>query len=315
VTFNEPHIYVGLVYCAGIWPPGFEAGPASELACILPSGDYNKAMTEMGIAHKSFARYCRASSSCRGSIGVAHNVANNVPYKPVDGPFVEFMNAQSYFPFIDDIKEDLDFLGINYYGRELIHGLSPVVVPDHEYSESGRCVDPDGLYKVLKVFWDRYHMHIPQGIIITENGISDGSDILRQSYLAEHLLAIDYALKQKIQVSGYIHWTISDNWEWADGYCPKFGLVDVNRSSPNLDRLPRQSYHMYSDIAKTGVLTKEQRDSAWSQVKLAQDKSATRPFCRNADGVHSYDSPVQRPFAKTDWRFQGPHDGQEEFVI
>lgn len=49
---------------------------------------------------------------------------------------------------------------------------------------------------------------------------------------------------QGVPVDGYLHWTISDNWEWADGYCPKFGLVDVDRSR-NLTRIPRPSYYLY----------------------------------------------------------------------
>lgn len=50
-----------------------------------------------------------------------------------------------------------------------------------------------------------------------------------------------------VPVDGYLHWTISDNWEWADGYCPKFGLVDVDRSH-NLTRRPRPSYFLYQQV-------------------------------------------------------------------
>lgn len=46
---------------------------------------------------------------------------------------------------------------------------------------------------------------------------------------------------------GYLFWTISDNWEWADGYGPKFGLVAVDRAD-NLARIPRPSYHLFSKV-------------------------------------------------------------------
>lgn len=46
---------------------------------------------------------------------------------------------------------------------------------------------------------------------------------------------------------GYLFWTISDNWEWADGYGPKFGLVAVDRAN-NLARIPRPSYHLFSKV-------------------------------------------------------------------
>jgi len=309
VTFNEPHVYAGLTYCVGLWPPGKNASTISQLECIVPSiGDYDKALKEMADAHNSFVQHCRKMENCRGSIGVAHNVANYVAHRAVDVPFVKVMTPKAWFGFIDDIKENLDFLGLNYYSREIIHGTNPILLDDWEYSESGRCVDPDGLYIVLKAFWDRYSAYIKRGIIITENGISDATDILRPSYLMEHLLAIEYAMKQGINVSGYIQWTISDNWEWADGYCPKFGLVAVNRSSQDFDRLPRPSFNLYSTIAATSVVTERQRNDAWAQVKESQDSAATRPFCRAADGVHGNDVPVPRPFAKRDWRFSGVSD-------
>jgi hypothetical protein len=52
---------------------------------------------------------------------------------------------------------------------------------------------------------------------------------------------------QGVPVDGYLQWTISDNWEWADGYCPKFGLVDVDRAG-NLTRIPRPSYYLYQQV-------------------------------------------------------------------
>ena len=97
------------------------------------------------------------------------------------------------------------------------------------------------------------------GYVITENGIADGSDpaagqgttrrdgprpaeahglgsdLLRPAYIIEHLAALHHARSVLgVPVRGYIHWTVTDNWEWADGYCPKFGLVAVDRDSPTL---------------------------------------------------------------------------------
>ena len=75
----------------------------------------------------------------------------------------------------------------------------------------------------------------------------------RPSYLIEHLLAIKRAMDEGVPVDGYIQWTLSDNWEWADGYCPRFGLVSVNRSSPDLVRTKRPSFDLYRNIATTGI--------------------------------------------------------------
>jgi beta-glucosidase/6-phospho-beta-glucosidase/beta-galactosidase len=52
---------------------------------------------------------------------------------------------------------------------------------------------------------------------------------------------------QGVKIEGYCFWTISDNWEWTDGYGPKFGLVAVDRHK-NLERLPRPSYYLYAEV-------------------------------------------------------------------
>merc|ERR1712107_797912 len=78
VTFNEPHVFVGFTYCAGLWPPAQNISIAKQAACMLPHGDYDKAMDQMAEAHNSFAQYMKSKPNVNGQIGVAHNVANNV---------------------------------------------------------------------------------------------------------------------------------------------------------------------------------------------------------------------------------------------
>lgn len=76
----------------------------------------------------------------------------------------------------------------------MVSGAGLKLVRTDEYSESGRGVYPDGLYRVLVQFNERYkHLDLP--FIITENGISDVTDLIRRPYLLEHLLAIYAAMK------------------------------------------------------------------------------------------------------------------------
>jgi len=141
-----------------------------------------------------------------------------------------------------------------------------------------------------------------QSYIVTENGISDASDVMRPAYIVEHLLAVARAVDEGVPVSGYLHWTISDNWEWADGYCPKFGLVDVDRAD-NLRRHRRPSFALFRDIVAKRRVTVPQREDAWAQVQAAVAAGATHRFCRADDGQSSLDAAIERPFSDKDWRF------------
>jgi hypothetical protein len=111
-------------------------------------------------------------------------------------------------------------------------------------------------------------------------------------------------------VRGYIHWTITDNWEWADGYCPKFGLVSVDRSHPAMPRTPRLSYWLYRDIVRARRVSWRQKEEAWANATRAAARNQTHDVCRV--GVLALDEPVQaRILAGSndphgnpiDWRF------------
>jgi len=261
-------------------------------------------------AHKEFYVWAHGDNSPlkNAQIGVAHNVANNEASGYTDLVSLSITENLFKFAFPDAIKDHLDWMGLNYYGTERIEGASVAINDVDEYSESGRMVDPNGFFAVLKQFYDRYskdgNAKFGNRYIITENGVSDGTDILRPSYIVEHLLALREAQRLGMNIEGYVHWTISDNWEWADGYCPKFGLVNVDRED-NLKRIERPSYEVYSKIVKNKAITLEQRDAAWELVRQKALRGENRTFCRAADGQTGLDSPIDRPVSLTDWRFRG----------
>ncbi|WZY74211.1 hypothetical protein YC2023_006451 [Brassica napus] len=190
--------------------------------------------------------------------------------------------------------------------RESVCGVGIKLVETDEYSESGRGIYPDGLYRVLLMLHERYkHLKIP--FIVTENGVSDETDVIRRPYLIEHLLALYAAMLKGVPVLGYIFWTVSDNWEWADGYGPKFGLVAVDRSN-NLARTLRPSYHLFSKIVKSGKITRKDRSLAWNELQKAAKSGKLRPFYRAVDNhglmyADGLDKPQWRPYVDRDWRF------------
>ncbi|XP_056694813.1 beta-glucosidase-like SFR2, chloroplastic isoform X2 [Spinacia oleracea] len=246
VTFNEPHVFCMLTYCAGAWPGG-NPDMLEAATSALPTGVYNQTMDWIAIAHSKAYDYIHEHSKLsKPLVGVAHHVSFMRPYGLFDIAAVTIANSMTLYPFMDSISKKMDYVGLNYYGQEAVCGAGLKLVETDEYSESGRGVYPDGLFRMLLQFHERYkHLNIP--FIITENGVADETDLIRRPYILEHLLAIYGAMIMGIPIIGYFFWTISDNWEWADGYGPKFGLVSVDRAN-NLARVPRPSYHLFSKV-------------------------------------------------------------------
>ncbi|KAI4335025.1 hypothetical protein L6164_013711 [Bauhinia variegata] len=306
VTFNEPHVFSMLTYCAGAWPGGHP--DMLEIATsALPTGVFQQAMHWMAIAHsKAYDVIHELSNSSNSIVGVAHHASFMRPYGLFDVAAVSLANSLTLFPYIDSISDKLDFIGINYYGQEVVSGSGLKLVETDEYSESGRGVYPDGLYRMLLQFHERYeHLNVP--FIITENGVSDETDLIRRPYLLEHLLAVYAAMIMGVPVIGYLFWTISDNWEWADGYGPKFGLVAVDRAN-GLARIPRPSYHLFSKVVNMGKVTRKDREEAWNELQRAAKQKKERPFYRavNKNGLMyagGLDEPIMRPYIERDWRF------------
>ena len=155
------------------------------------------------------------------------------------------------------ISAPLDFLGVNYYRRHVVeagpNGSGPVVVdvPGGVHTAVGWEVYPDGLYELLLRLHEEY---APPPLYVTENGAAFGdvrrngtvADPERTAYLDRHLDAVARAIEDGVRVRGYFVWSLLDNFEWARGYGPRFGLIYVDYET--LERVPKQSYHWYHDF-------------------------------------------------------------------
>jgi len=315
ITFNEPVAYLLATHLNGMWPPGKPEGDrAASLAKNL--GELGQAFGNVVEAHQRAyeiiktkdqkKNYNSNEKSLPSRVGLAHIIMTLTAAHPKDTITAKAMAYISRFALPDKIRKHLDFLGLNYYGEEIVKGVSVEIKNGREYSESGRAIYPTGLYRLLKDFHSHYNpVNSSQKIeklpfMITENGISDSTDILRPSYLIEHLLAIRAAMEEGVPIEGYIAWTISDNWEWLDGYCPKFGFFSVDRNT--MQRFPRPSFGLFQSIVQSGKITSTQRENAWSLVTGAVGKD--RPFCRASDGKGSLENPALRPFTNYDWSFK-----------
>ncbi len=131
---------------------------------------------------------------------------------------------------VPDLKGSIDVLGLNYYSRDIVRAdlgsasLSTLTYrPGRPTSDQGWDLYPDGLYILLK----RYGAY-GWPIVITENGLSDREGTKRSLFLEQHLAALERAVGEGVDVRGYFHWSLLDNFEWADGFTPRFGLYQVD---------------------------------------------------------------------------------------
>lgn len=166
------------------------------------------------------------------------------------------------------IGTPLDYVGINYYYRRHVAdapaaepdpslrtaddlGVDVTRLPDVPRTGLGWPIEPHGLVEALTDLTARYPDLPP--VYLTENGCAypspDGppyDDPERISYLAAHLTALREAIAAGVDVRGYFHWSLLDNFEWAHGYGPRFGLVHVDYST--LERTPKSSFDWYAKV-------------------------------------------------------------------
>ncbi len=296
ITFNEANVFVVNSYTVGLWPPGQKSSPLSLFALGPYTGTSIEALDHMAESHIKIFDWAHVRHP-KIKMGIAHNMARYKGRGFVNGIAASIADRMMNWRFPEIIRGKMDFFGFNYYGAEWINGKSVEFHPDYEYSESGRAIDVNGLYDLLKEINERFPK-LP--VIITENGIADREDGIRGSYIVEHLAAVEKAIAGGVPVSGYFVWTLTDNLEWSDGYCPQFGLVSVDRATGK--RTPRRSYSVIQKIFQSGVLSQSVRDEEWKRV-LALQKTE-RPFCRDNDGMTALNIPVGKSYAKIVWRLK-----------
>jgi beta-glucosidase/6-phospho-beta-glucosidase/beta-galactosidase len=94
--------------------------------------------------------------------------------------------------------------------------------------------------------------HYRRPLYVTENGIADSIDERRERYLLDHLEQIHAVIERGVPVKGYFHWSLIDNFEWADGFKIPFGLYRVNGETK--ERIPTKAVRLYKKIAEGNEL-------------------------------------------------------------
>ncbi len=236
VTLNEPDIHAGYAYLKGAWPPQEKCPRLFLLSLFRLAAAHRLAYTaikqrfpgaQVGIAkHQIYFEMARPT------------FINHLLKALADWGWNSF--------FINRIKDHQDFIGLNHYNRNVIdNGFNKN--PNKEQTDFGWEYHPESLYHAL-VELTRYG----KPIYITENGIADASDEMRQRFIPEALTALHRAIEAGVDVRGYFYWSLLDNLELAHGFWLRFGLVHVDYATQT--RTIRPSAFEYGKVAETNTL-------------------------------------------------------------
>jgi beta-glucosidase len=242
LVFNEPTMYTGGAYLTAIWPPQKKSIKKSI-----------KVFFNLVKAYKKSYRIIHQVKS-QAKVGLAQNVVYFYsPQNPIDKQLswaFNFLYNKSFHYFT---KRFHDFIGLNYYyayrvtNFRVAKKIRRIMVKSLRKKDLTVEIYPPGIYQVTKMF-KKYKLPI----YITENGLDDSSDDRREDFIKEHLKWLAKAIENKVPIEGYFHWSLIDNFEWQEGFEPKYGLFAVNYKTQ--ERKMRPSSRFYEKIAKEGKL-------------------------------------------------------------
>ncbi|HEY8090569.1 MAG TPA: family 1 glycosylhydrolase, partial [Polyangiaceae bacterium] len=304
VTINEPLPYVLGGYVQGSFPPGalldltrafnvakIEAYANARCYDAIHSADTVDADGDGKAAWVSVAKHQRTFHPRDPSDPDDQAAATHVDYlwnqlflnaivygnwdANLDGSYTEAGDVQGD----STLAGRADYIGVNYYADTLISaGTGGVKVPapvnavviqrdlgdGRAVTDFGWDIYPEGFGAVLD---ETAKYGLP--MLVTENGLADAADANRSRFLLEHLYQLGWAIQRGDPVIGYTHWALVDNFEWANGYCPHFGLYAYDKATGA--RTAKGSLATYSGIIAAGKVKKSDVDAAPAYVAPAAE--------------------------------------------
>ncbi len=273
ITINEPNVYAFLSYLYGEWPPaksglsGYAASIRVQRSLVMAHFYLYDLIHETHARRNwkspkvSIAKHMRISDPKNAARRLDVDRANSADYR-MNRLVSDCIHSGRLLPPLgsgEQLHEGRawDFFGLNYYTRDLVSFklwkpqtlfIEVETNPRGPKNDLGWEIYPEGLYRILKDLHSRYGLPIR----ITENGTADAADTFRGRYIVDHLNAVRRAMNEGVNVEGYYHWSFLDNFEWAEGYTARFGLVEVDFVTQA--RRVRDSARLYSEIARSGKL-------------------------------------------------------------
>ncbi len=235
VTLNEPTIHVYNGYVIAKFPPKKRCLWKARLVFNNLIKAHKRAYN---IIHKKYEK---------ADVGITALVNNFEPAHWWCIPEVLIAKLFHYFwnhRFLMLIKNHMDYVGFNYYFHDRIIWHPPFKKNlNKKVNDMGWEIYPKGIYNVIK-----YLAKFKKPLFVMENGTADREDKHRADFIKDHLKYVHKAISEGADVRGYFHWSLLDNFEWASGWKPKFGLYTVDRET--FERKARPSAKVYADICK-----------------------------------------------------------------
>jgi beta-glucosidase len=232
VTINEPSILAMKSYLEGSWPPQ-EPGNLRGYVRLMRHAARGHARV------RQLIRRARPAAMVSMAFAIWPMQALR-SWSPIDQTMAFMGDWLWQGRVIRRTLPTLDWIGVNYYSRTFVGWPWPSSngSGSGERTDFGWEIYPEGLYAVL-----RRVGHLGKPVIITENGISDADDDQRPAYVVAHLKQMHRAIQDGVDLRGYMHWSLLDNFEWAEGYEQHFGLA-------SRERVLRPSARLYGTIAR-----------------------------------------------------------------
>ena len=213
ITINEPEVYATESYWHANWPPA-----------VRSKWQWWRVVNNMMHAHNQAAKVIH-SLNRRYKVSIAKN---SVFVYPGDDAWLTRASAAVMQYLQDDyfIKKAIkssDFIGVNYYFSNRVYGYR-THNPNQRLSDVGWDMAPENIEYALERLWRKYK----KPILITENGLADANDDSRQWWITKTIAAMSRAMENEVELIGYLHWSLIDNFEWALGKWPRFGLIEVD---------------------------------------------------------------------------------------
>ncbi|HZN15869.1 MAG TPA: family 1 glycosylhydrolase [Acidimicrobiales bacterium] len=235
-TFNEPNVVATMGYLAGVFPPGRR------------DPQLRRAVNDIIIdAHHQAVAAVRAGP---GDAPVGLTLAMT-DWQAVDGGEERRDRIRRNYEdvYLEAARQD-DFIGVQTYSRSRV-GPDGVLDAEEgvELTQMGYEFWPDALEATIRRAWE-----VTDGlpIVVTENGIGTDDDTRRIAYITQALGGVRRCLDDGIDLRGYTCWSAMDNFEWAYGYRPTFGIISVDRETQV--RTPKPSAHWLGGVAQANAL-------------------------------------------------------------